>query len=102
MAEVRRDLLKHLGPSPSVVQRHLVERACILSLHCALFDRRLVEAGGVLDERSARQFLAYSNSLARVLTRLGVKGQTQQRRTPTLEEAAAAGRKEREAGRFAA
>jgi hypothetical protein len=99
MQRVREDLLRHIGGSPSAVQRALVDRVAILSLHVALFDARALKAGG-LSERDSRQYLAYSNSLGRALRQLGIKGAAA--RGPTLQEALAEGRAERERGAFAA
>ena len=72
MRETRSALLAHVG-TPSATQRALVERAVMLTLHCALFDRRALEAGG-LSERDGKSYLAYSNALARTLRALGLKG----------------------------
>jgi hypothetical protein len=54
MQQVREHLMRHLGGSPSAVQRALVDRVAILSLHVALFDARALKAGG-LSERDGRQ-----------------------------------------------
>jgi len=74
MQAVRADLIAHLGGSPSAVQNRLIDRAALLSLHIELFDRRALESGGPLTERDSRSYLAYSNSLTRLLARLGIKG----------------------------
>jgi hypothetical protein len=71
MKRVRLELTAHVG-APSPVQRQLIERAAMLTLHVALFDAKALEAGG-LSERDSRQYLAYSNSLSRTLTQLGLK-----------------------------
>jgi hypothetical protein len=99
MQQIRQELLGHVGESPSPVARALVERAVILSLHVALFDARALKAGG-LSERDSRQYLAYSNSLGRALKQLGIKGAAAA--GPTLQEALAEGRAQRESGAFAA
>jgi hypothetical protein len=72
MKRVREDLTRHVG-NPSAVQRALIDRAAMLTLHVALFDARALEAGG-LSERDARQYLAYSNSLTRTMAQLGIRG----------------------------
>jgi hypothetical protein len=70
LAETRRDLLRHVGERPNAVQARLIERAAMLTLYVAMFDLKAAEAGG-LSERDSRQYLAYSNSLTRMLARLG-------------------------------
>lgn len=74
MTAVRADLIAHLGGSPSPVELRLIDRAALLSLHIALFDRRALASGAPLSERDSRAYLAYSNSLTRLLARLGIKG----------------------------
>jgi hypothetical protein len=79
----RAELAVHLGGAPSAVQRLLIERAAMLTLHVALFDERAIAAQG-MSERDAREYLAYSNSLTRTLKALGVDGAAQ--KAPTLQE----------------
>jgi hypothetical protein len=87
MRQTRAALLAHIGPQPSAVALALAERAVMLTLHVALFDRRALEAGQ-LSERDSRQYLAYSNSLARALAQLGIKGAGEQQRPMTPAGAA--------------
>jgi hypothetical protein len=47
----------------------LIDRACWLSWHVRVFDRRAIESGG-LSAHASREYLAYSNSLERVMMRL--------------------------------
>jgi hypothetical protein len=82
MRGVRDGLVRHVG-SPSAVEAQLIERAAMLSLHVALFDRRAIANGG-LSARDAREYLALHNSLVRTLARLGLKGAAQ--RPPSLAE----------------
>src|SRR5689334_10768935 len=72
MRRVRKELTAHVGGSPSAVQRQLIERAAMLTLHVAMFDRRAIEDGG-LSDRDRREYLAYSNALERALRHLGIK-----------------------------
>lgn len=83
MRQIRDDLTRHVGGAPSSVQRQLIERAAMLTLHVALFDAKALKAGG-LSERDGRQYLAYSNSLARALAQLGMSPTSP--RPPTLAE----------------
>ena len=94
LREIRERLIAHLGGSPSEVQRQLVERVAMLTLHVSLFDRRAIEGGG-LDERDRREYLAYSNSLERALRQLGIKGVAE--KPPSLAEHLAARRAEKAA-----
>ena len=89
MRRARRDLIAHLGGQPSAVQMRLIDRAAMLTLHVDLFDRRAIRNGG-LSERDSRSYLAYSNSLARTLARLGP--QPAVTRVPSLAEAMASGK----------
>jgi hypothetical protein len=91
MRRVRADLIRHLGGPDRVspVQRALIDRIATLTLHVALFDARAIEHGG-LSERDGKQYLSYSNALARCLRLLGLKGAPPPQ--PTLAEALAAGR----------
>jgi hypothetical protein len=93
MRGVRADLIAHLGGSPSAVQRALIDRIAMLSLHVALFDARAVDSG-TLNERDSRAYLAYSNSLSRALRLLGLKAAPPPRRS--LSDVVAADRAERE------
>jgi len=94
----RADLTQHVGGAPSATQRCLIDRAAMLALHMDLFDARALASGG-LSERDGRQYLAYSNSLARAMKQLGFKGAAD--KPPSLKDHLA--RKEAEkAGRAAA
>jgi hypothetical protein len=91
LRRVRADLTKHVGGNPSATQQALIERAAWLSLHIALLDERTVRtlakardgrltrdemlaAGATLSESDSRQYLAWTNSLAKVMGQLGSKG----------------------------
>jgi hypothetical protein len=81
------DLTRHVGGHPSATQRALIERAAWLTLHVAQLDAKAAATGGMTDH-SARQYLAWSNSLTRTLRELGLKGPAE--RAPTLAEVIAA------------
>jgi hypothetical protein len=72
MAAARAELTRHVGGSPSHVQRVLIERAARLMLYVEIMDRETLEAG-TMSERNSRQYLAWSNSLRLTLRELGVK-----------------------------
>jgi hypothetical protein len=72
MAAARDELTRHVGGSPSHVQRVLIERAARLMLYIEIMDRETLEAG-TMSERNSRQYLAWTNSLRLTLRDLGVK-----------------------------
>ena len=93
LESVRADLTAHLGGNPSATQRRLIERAAWLSLRVAMLDAAMAESG-VMTDHDSRTYLAWSNSLSRVLAHLGLKGS--EPKMPTLEEQMEAARLERE------
>jgi hypothetical protein len=68
---VRRELLAHVGPNPTITQKYLIDRAAILSLRLAQIDKRIIEEKTltILDNS---QIVAWQNALTRVLVALGV------------------------------
>ena len=93
LRDIRKDLIAHCGGSPSTTQRVLIDRAAQLTLQVALMDEKQATAG--LTERDGTQYLAWTNTLTRLMRQLGLKGIAQ--RAPTLPEIHAA----REAARRA-
>lgn len=73
MRKLRADLVEHVGGKPSATQRALIDRAAWLSLHVLQMDARFSEREGSPSERDGRQYLAWSNSLARTLVAIGIK-----------------------------
>ena len=75
IAALRRQLTDHLGAggAPTVTEKALVDRACWLWIHTALFDRQVAETGQPMSDRDRRSYLAFSNSLCRCLAQLGMK-----------------------------
>jgi hypothetical protein len=71
LREVRRDLLKHVGGKPTVVQRMLIDRAAVLTLRLALLDEKII-ADHPLTEHDTNHIIAWQNALTRVLNALGV------------------------------
>ena len=76
---VRAELTAHLGGRPSATQRVLIERAAMLTLRIALMDARATRGG--MSERDGREYLAWTNTLTRLMRQLGLKGVAQQPRT---------------------
>ena len=81
------ELVAHVGGRPTAVQSALIERACQLTLRIVA-NWKFAETGAQTDHDS-RTYLAWSNSLTRTLTQLGVAGATAGREA-TLADAFAA------------
>jgi len=71
--DVRRDLIEHLGGTPSPAQRLLIERAVMLTVQLARMDGKSLKEGA-MSEHASREYLAWSNTLSRLLRQLGLKG----------------------------
>jgi hypothetical protein len=69
---VRRDLTRHIGGHPTVVQRMLIERASILTLRLAKLDDKIINETGPLTLHDTNYVIAWQNSLTRILVALGV------------------------------
>src|SRR5438067_1847659 len=72
MRSIRKELSEHVGGRPTAVQRALIERCVWLSLRLALLDRKIA-SGSVFTQIDSNTYLAWSNSLTRTLSRLGVE-----------------------------
>ena len=71
LRSVRDELTNQLG-DPSPAQKALIDRAAWLSLRIAQLDDRTLNGG--FTDFDNRQYIAFSNALARVLRTLGLKG----------------------------
>lgn len=67
---LRRELTEHCGGNPTITQKLLIEQACELQLRIAIMNQRFTESG-VFTEHDSRTFLAWNNSLERLLRQLG-------------------------------
>jgi hypothetical protein len=76
LAAIRADLAAHVGGAPSATQRVLISRAASLSLQLAMMERNAAEKGGTMSERDGRQYLAWNNSLTRLMRQIGIKATT--------------------------
>lgn len=70
--DTRKALVEHVGGTPSAVQRSLIERAAVLTLQVAMLDAKQAQDG--MTERDGRQYLAWCNTLTRLLRQLGMHG----------------------------
>ena len=65
----REDLIDHVGGSPDIIQREIIERCVFLQLKCSLMDAKI--ATGKDSEYDSKTYLAWSASLQRALLKLG-------------------------------
>jgi hypothetical protein len=82
MHRVRAELIQHLGGKPSATQRILIDRAAALSLRLHLMDREAARSGE-MSERNGRQYLAWSNSLTRIMSQIGLEGTAEREQSLT-------------------
>jgi hypothetical protein len=74
MKAIRQELVAHLGNSASTTQRMMIDRIAMLTLRVELMDRKALKLGGQTDHDS-RQYLAWANSISKMLRHLGLAGQ---------------------------
>ena len=68
MNKCKREFIEHIGGTPNLIQRQLIERAAILMLRVRMMDRRLLENdGSAFTNNDSTQFCAWSNALSRTL-----------------------------------
>lgn len=76
LKRIKSELLEYLNSigisEPSAVQLSLVERAAWLSLHIALADAKAAN-GLEMSDIGQRNYLAWNNTLARLLAMLGIE-----------------------------
>ena len=70
---VVRQLVAHVGGHPSHTQELLIARIAWLQVHLARIDERAMADGG-LSSHATREYLAWSNAIARHICRLGLHG----------------------------
>ena len=78
---LRADLIQHVGEKPSTTQLMLINQAVQLQLHIALLDRKSAERE--LTDHDSRYYLAWCNSLSRLLRQIGLKSAPQPRQSLT-------------------
>ena len=82
-ARLRRALIAHVGGKPSATQAAMIDQGAELKLRLAVMDQDFIQTGR-RSAHASRDYLAWSNSLVRLLRQLGLKGQPE--RGPTLAE----------------
>lgn len=83
VAAFRAVLVQHCGGRPSGTQGALIEVALQLRIRLAAMDARFAETGE-MSAHDSKIYLSWSNSIARVMRQLGLRGAPQ--RQPTLAE----------------
>lgn len=66
--DFRAEMVAHVGGKPSATQAVLIERSCQLSLQIALLDEK--HATGGLTSHDQREYLAWTNTLTRLMRQL--------------------------------
>lgn len=69
--DTRAALIRHVGGSPTIAQRMLIDRVAQLTLRIATMDRKFAETE-VQTEHDSRCYLAWTGSLSRLLRDLGL------------------------------
>jgi hypothetical protein len=68
----REELIQHVGGNPSATQKALIEQAVMLQMRIDMMDSATIE-GGAMNSGDDRRYLAWANSLARLMRQLGQK-----------------------------
>lgn len=66
-------LTEHVGGKPSITQRALISRGARIALHLELMDERSLAHGHAFGPHDHNYYVSWSNSLARILARLGLE-----------------------------
>jgi hypothetical protein len=72
-ARLRADLIAHCGGRPSATQMAMIEQATELKLRLAVMDQDFIRTSR-RSAHASRDYLAWSNSMVRLLRQLGLKG----------------------------
>ncbi|MGI4951185.1 MAG: hypothetical protein ACRYGM_05220 [Janthinobacterium lividum] len=83
MRVARAEMVAHLGGKPSATQLVLVDEAAWIRLHLAQLKAKTA-AGHQMTEHDSRHYMAWSNSLSRLMRQLGLQGKAE--RAPSLGE----------------
>lgn len=78
---LRAELVRHVGGKPTATQRALIDRAAMLQTHLARMDERMFRDGEMSDH-AGRQYLAWANSVSRMLQALGLDAADEKPQTP--------------------
>jgi hypothetical protein len=84
LLQMRAVLTAQLGEHLTPQQTVLIERAAFLQLRCAALDARILD--GTFTDYDAKTYLAFSNSLTRVMVALGLGAPTAADKPPSLDD----------------
>jgi hypothetical protein len=84
-ARLRADLIAHCAGRPSATQMAMIEQATELKLRLAVMDHAFIRTSR-RSAHASRDYLAWSNSMVRLLRQLGLKGVSETDRKPSMEE----------------
>jgi hypothetical protein len=82
-AKLRTDLIAHCGNRPSATQLAIIEQAAELKVRLAVMDQEFIRTGR-RSAHASRDYLAWSNSLVRLLRQLGTHGEAE--KAPSLAD----------------
>ena len=68
--QVRAQLVHHVGGKPSAVERIMIERAVMLTVHLGRMDAEAL-AGGGMSDHARKQYLAWDGKLRQALRQIG-------------------------------
>jgi hypothetical protein len=69
---LREELVQHVGGSPSATQKALIQQAVMLQMRIDMMDSATME-GLAMNSGDDRRYLAWANSLTRLMRQLGQK-----------------------------
>lgn len=85
---MRAEFTAHIGGNPSATQRAMIERAVMVKFHLLALDEKVLKAAGSMTEHDTRQYLAWTNTLTRLMRDMGMRGKAE--KAPSLADHIAA------------
>ena len=82
-ARLRADLIAHCGGRPSATQMAMIDQATELKLRLSVMDQDVIRTSR-RSAHASRDYLAWSNSMVRLLRQLGLKGAAE--KPPSLRD----------------
>ena len=74
LEKTRADLTSHVGGTPTPTQKLMIERIAMTLLRIELMDRdALRDRAGILSDTQTKNYLAWSNTVSRMLRSLGLE-----------------------------
>jgi hypothetical protein len=73
LRQYEKQLTEHVGGSPTITQRAIISRAARVALHLELMDEKSLIDGHEFGKYDHNYYVSWSNSLARLLSRLGLQ-----------------------------